>query len=137
MVQSEITPTGELLSVMENERKRWAQGTLAYGIVYRGLRIVLIIMSATVAAQANLEDSVLTGIIHWIPIFALAVAILTALDTWMKPRDKWRGFMSDRDGLDRFILELKSIRDPQEDQILAMNERFSDLRQRHREQNVI
>lgn len=50
--------TSALLDEMEKECKKWAEGTTFYGIVYRGVRIILIVTSATVAAEATLQNSV-------------------------------------------------------------------------------
>lgn len=55
----------------------------------------------------------------------------------MKPRDKWRGFMSDRDDLERLIIETKSLDESAtDDRIHVLNEKFYEIRTRHREQNV-
>jgi hypothetical protein len=71
--------------------------------VHISLRLVLIILSSTVAAQKNLVGSPIQAVVPWVPVLALAVAILTALDTWMKPGEKWKTH-------DRFDDEFKTIR---------------------------
>ncbi len=54
----------------------------------------------------------------------------------MKPRDKWRGFMEDRDSLDdlRLRVEARGPADP--GAVDTLREEFAALRKRHREKNV-
>lgn len=49
--------------------------------------MLLIVASAAVSAKDNLSGSPLGAVVLWVPIIALVVSIVTAIDTWMKPRD--------------------------------------------------
>jgi hypothetical protein len=119
-----------LIKEMGAERKKWARQTIVYGAVNVLTRLILIVASSVVAAQKNLKDCPVDFLIHWIPLIALAVTVITALDTWLKPRDKWRGFMNDRDDLSDLLLRAKA--DDQE----KITEEFKQIRQQHRNKNV-
>jgi hypothetical protein len=96
----------------------------------------LIIASGVVAAEKNLGDSAIAFIVKWIPALALLVTVFTSLDTWMKPRDKWRGFMEDRDDLNDLSIRLESSQDPNSAKTDEIRTEFRNLRARHREKNV-
>ena len=125
-----------LTAEMETEHRKWARGTKVYGTAYPVVRLLLIAVSAVVSAKDNLLGSPMTALVSWVPIMALLVAIVTAIDTWMKPRDKWRGFMRDRDELADLILRARSL--PADESALSDDIRraFADLRRRHHETNV-
>ncbi|MDV9170524.1 hypothetical protein R6V09_10310 [Streptomyces sp. W16] len=116
---------------MKVAKNQWRRGMVAYGITYYTTRVVLIVASAIVASGRNLADSPFHNLWYYVPALSLLVAIVTALDTWLKPQQKWQGFMESRDALaDLFVridggLPLDEAR-----------ERFFQLRQRHREVNV-
>ena len=126
-------PGDSLLDHVDSEYKNWSRGTRVYGALYVGIRTCLIFASALVATRDTLSSSVAPFLSRWVPILALAVTILTTVDTWMKPRDKWRGFMEDRDALDDLRLRVKSAVPQAEDGLRA---EFASLRKRHREKNV-
>lgn len=87
-----------LTTEMETDHREWARGTRVYGTAYPIVRLLLITVPAIVSAKDNLLGSPLSVLVSWVPIMALLVSIVTAIDTWMKPREKWRGFM--REALD-------------------------------------
>jgi hypothetical protein len=121
-----------LMDKMADERRKWGRSTWVYGAVYIGIRVVLIVSSAIVAADKNLN---ILWLLAAVPVLALVVTILTTIDTWMKPRDKWRGFMGDRDDLDDLIIRAQgSTQDNAAIEKVRID--FSALRQRHREKNV-
>ncbi len=95
----------------------------------------LIAASGLVAAKESLAQFPLTGVVAWIPVLAFAVTIVTSIDTWMRPRDKWRGFMQDRDELMHLIhkTEGRPLEGELRDTVLAA---LADLRRRHHEKNV-
>jgi len=121
-----------LLMSMEKELKKWKISTTVYGFLYVSARTTLIVFSAVVAAQNNLKGSVIGFAVGWVPLLALAVTIITALDTWQKPQVKWRGFMDDRDSLDSLVIR---GRDANESETKLLQE-FEEVRKRHREKNV-
>lgn len=121
-----------LVSSMEKELKKWEISTTGHGLLYVSTRIVLIVFSAIVAAQNNLKGSPMGFAVGWVPVLALAVTILTAIDTWQKPQLKWRGFMDDRDHLESLVIR---GRDGKENEDKLLKE-FEDVRKKHREKNV-
>ncbi|MFD3400077.1 DUF4231 domain-containing protein [Kribbella sp. NPDC058693] len=122
---------GLLEADMKSELAAWERATKVLGLTYRGLRVFLIIASAIVAAEASLRGSEFAWLAGWTPILALLVAILTAIDTWLKPQQKWRGVMESRDDLKDLLASAEGETDRRDIQI-----RFAALRKRHREANV-
>ena len=116
---------------LNNELKHWRWASRSYGVTYYTVRIILIIASAIVAASANLEGSVLSDLVRWVPALALLVAILTAIDTWLKPSQKWSGFLDSRDKLADLILR-KDDGEPAS----TVRAELLELRKEHRKANV-
>ncbi|EST36416.1 DUF4231 domain-containing protein [Streptomyces roseochromogenus] len=116
---------------LRRELRRWRVGTNAYGGTYYGLRIVLIATSAIVAADQNLGQAKGSWLLSWVPALSLIVAITTAIDTWLKPQQKWRGFMESRDALADLLVQAEGGLPAEE-----VRSRFLKLRQRHRERNI-
>ncbi len=125
-----------LMRDVQSELKKWSLNTRVYGALYVGIRTFLIIASVVVAGQDMLRASVAAFVTGWVPLLALAVSVLTALDTWMKPRDKWRGFMEDRDSLDDLRLRIEARGSTDAGAVDTLREEFATLRKRHREKNV-
>ncbi|GGZ71278.1 DUF4231 domain-containing protein [Streptomyces bluensis] len=127
--------TGQLTEVlareMDREMRRWRVATLNYGVTYYLSRILLIAATAVVAADQNLNGGHGSWLTKWVPALALVVAILTAIDTWLKPQQKWRGFMESRDAL--ADLRMQAEDGMATDQVRT---RFLKLRQQHRERNI-
>jgi hypothetical protein len=69
-----------------------------------------------------------------LPAIALSVAVAAGLDSWLKPRDKWKGFMRDSNDLDALFVEWAAARVKRN--ISNIHEQFKKLRDRHREDNV-
>ncbi|MEU6106002.1 hypothetical protein [Streptomyces flaveolus] len=116
---------------LRRELRRWRVGTYAYGGTYYGLRILLIAASAVVAADQNLGDAKGSWLMSWVPALSLLVAITAAVDTWLKPQQKWRGFMESRDSLADLLVQAEGGLPAEE-----VRARFLKLRQRHRERNI-
>src|SRR5215210_846646 len=77
------------------ELKSWKMQTKVYGAVNVFDRIFLIIGSAVVAADQTFLDSRGEFLLPWISVLAVCVTVVAAFDAWLKPREKWRGFMAD------------------------------------------
>ncbi|GGW48131.1 hypothetical protein GCM10010503_26490 [Streptomyces lucensis JCM 4490] len=120
-----------LAEEMARELRRWRVATVNYGVTYYLSRILLIVASAVVAADQNLGDSKSEWLIAWVPLLALAVAVLTAVDTWLKPQQKWRGFMESRDALADLVIQAGDGMTSRE-----VREKFLELRRQHRERNI-
>jgi hypothetical protein len=116
------------------ECNKWAVSTRVYGTAYVAIRLFLITFSAMVAAAKTLEFA---SIPRWAPVFALAVTIVTGIDTWLNPWKKWRGFMEDRDDLARLLDPIKRAQEAGDTGALsALGDKFAELQRRHREKNV-
>lgn len=122
---------GVLRTEMAREARRWQLATMSYGFTYYAGRITLIVASAVVAAEQTLGTGNGAWLAAWVPLLALFVAVVTALETWLKPLEKWRGFMESRDLLADLGIQVQAG--------LPLDEAraaFLDLRKRHREKNV-
>lgn len=120
-----------LVAEMRRELRRWRIATINYGITYYVSRAVLLVATAVVAAQESLQGGSAQWLIGVAPLLALAAAILTALDTWLKPQQKWRGFMESRDLLADLMVQFDMHAD-----IERARTEFGSLRARHRERNI-
>lgn len=116
---------------MNREIRRWRVATFNYGLAYYLSRILLILASAIVAADQNLSGGHGNWLITWVPALALIVAVMTAVDTWLKPQQKWRGFMESRDALVDLMIQADGGLPA--DQVRA---KLLKLRQQHRERNI-
>jgi hypothetical protein len=117
-----------LLDEMNRELTCWKRRTTQYGTAYYLSRIILIVASAVVAAGTRLAS-----ISSWVPTLALLVTILTSLDAWLKPRERWRGFMESRDELADLLIRAS---EEMEDRP-RLREEFRTLRRAHREKNLL
>ncbi len=120
-----------LLREMDREMRRWRTATFNYGVTYYLGRILLIVASAVVAADQNLGGGHGSWLIEWVPALALAVAVTTAVDTWLKPQQKWRGFMESRDALADLRIQAGGGMPADE-----VRKNFLELRRQHRERNI-
>ncbi|MGC9382737.1 hypothetical protein [Streptomyces sp. MH13] len=127
---AELLPEA-LSKEMDREMRRWRVGTFNYGLTYYLSRILLILASAVVAADQNLGGGHGSWLIRWVPALALIVAVMTAVDTWLKPQQKWHGFMESRDALADLMIQAEAGMPT--DQVRA---KFLKLRQQHRVRNI-
>ncbi|MBK6874162.1 MAG: hypothetical protein IPJ14_19200 [Kineosporiaceae bacterium] len=124
-------PDSFLAAELEREYKNWRTATRAYGFTYYFSRVSLIILTAVVAAKESLADSFAGGLTSSVPVLAVAAAILTAFDTWLKPQQKWRGFMQSRDRIADLRMKFEGGLD--RDQV---RRQFDSIRRAHKESNV-
>ncbi|MEJ2579070.1 MAG: hypothetical protein P8Z68_08230 [Kineosporiaceae bacterium] len=120
-----------LADLMRAQRRRWAAATKAYGAFYYVNRVTLLLASAIVAARDALSTGIGDFLVPWVPLLAVSVVVLIAVDMWLKPYQKWRGVMDSRDGLaDLLVRRAGGL--PME----RTRAEFLALRQRHRERNL-
>jgi hypothetical protein len=119
---------------METELRKWSVSTKIYGTLYPLTRLYLIVAAGVVAAGDTLSKSPFPDLTNWVPLLAVSVTIVTALDTWLRPRDKWRGFMRDRDDLATLVIRGNDAE--RGNGLEGLIESFADLRRRHRDDNV-
>jgi hypothetical protein len=125
-----------LIGEMQTERIKWARSTMLYGAISVIARLFLIIASSIVAVEKNLLGSHAGFLVTWVPVLALAVTVVTAIDTWLKPRDKWRGFMEDRDDLTDLLIHAQKIENADATFSDKLTDEFTKLRRRYRTKNV-
>jgi hypothetical protein len=123
--------SARLVDEMNRELRNWRIAAVSYGFTYYASRITLIVASAIVAAKENLSGGHGQWLVGWVPLLAVAVAIITALDTWLRPQQKWRGFMEARDSLTDLMIRMENGL-PVDDS----RKKFDALRKWHRERNV-
>jgi hypothetical protein len=128
--------SNSLIAEMQDERKKWARSTRIYGALNIAARLFLILASAIVAAEKNLLESYGGFLGRSVPLLAVAVTVVTAFDTWLKPRDKWRGFMEDRDNLSDLLIRAQLPENVEASFLDNLRNEFSRLRRRHRNKNV-
>ena len=124
-----------LTQEIQGERTKWARSTIVYGTTNVIIRLFLIFASGIVAAGKTLADSFEFSF-KWISVIAAAVAILTAIDSWLKPRDKWRGFLEDRDDLSDLLIRAQASQNDSTTPLDKLRNEFKELRHRHRNKNV-
>lgn len=125
-----------LFAEMTREHRKWAFSTKVYGTLYPAIRFYLIVASGLVAAKEPLTTTPLGELAQWMPVLAVSVPIVTALDTWLKPRDKWRGFMRDRDELGELMIRASGAEPEGAAALESLNAGLAELRRRHRDENV-
>jgi hypothetical protein len=125
-----------LIGEMQTERTKWARSTKLYGAINVIARLFLITASSIVAVEKNLLGSHAGFLVTWVPVLALAVTVVTSIDTWLKPRDKWRGFMEDRDDLTDLLIHAQKTENADATFTDKLAEEFTKLRRRHRTKNV-
>ena len=125
-----------LIVEMQTERRKWARSTMLYGAINVIARLFLIVASTIVAAEKNLLGSRAGFLVTLVPLLALGVTVVTAIDTWLKPRDKWRGFMEDRDDLTDVLIRAQKTENADPTFFDKLTDEFAKLRRRHRIKNV-
>jgi len=127
-------PLSESLpKAVEKTYHDWLNQTKFYGTVSSVLRVALIISTSLVAAQATLKWGPSERLFPWLSVL---VAITTAFDSWLKPRDKWRGFMSDRDDVNVLRLNLLATDPTDTAKLAGYLEEFHAILKRHTEKHV-
>jgi hypothetical protein len=71
----------------QNQRTGQCQIKLGHHV-----RVALIVSTAIVAAKETLKPFLAEGQALFFATLSILVAIRTALDAWLKPRGKWKGF---------------------------------------------
>lgn len=125
-----------LLAEMQKEHNKWARSTVFYGTTNVAIRLFLILASGLVAAEKSISTISMGFGTKVIPLLAIAVTVITAIDSWLKPRDKWRGFMEDRDDLADLVIRAQQSPANDIDSTDTLSDEFSKLRRRHRHKNV-
>jgi hypothetical protein len=113
--------------------KAWHTMSVVYATISILLRGSLIIASGLVAAKlgANkfLSETALA-------ILSIYVAAGTAIEAWLKPREKWKGFMTDCENAEDLFLRLQNDDGTDPKRIDDFRTEFQRILATHREKNV-
>jgi hypothetical protein len=125
----------DLREAVLNDYTSWKNQTIFYNVASDVFRVSLIILTSLVAARTTL-----TWLDHahplLFPLLAVITAVLTALDAWLKPREKWKGFMNDRYAAQLLLMLVKNTDPKDAAKIAAYVEELRKLEERHVEKNV-
>lgn len=119
---------------MEREHGVWKRATRFYAALSIVLRLIIILGSAIGASQEAFRSALSAHYSLLMPIIALSVAFAAALDSWLKPRDKWKGFMRDSTELDALFVEWAAAKVKGDSS--GIHAEFKRLRERHLNDNV-
>jgi hypothetical protein len=137
MTTTNLTGYEVLLRTATGTLRVWSRNTIVYGTLYPLMRICLIVASAIVAVRETLAGSPLEPLSSWIPLLALGVSIVTALDTWMKPQVRWQGYVRSRDDLSDLVLQMKMMgAEASADALEKLRERLNEIHRQHRQDYV-
>jgi hypothetical protein len=97
-----------------------------FGILYYGLRVTLIVLSACAASKG----------IYWLmnnaPILSLLVAIGTTIDTWLQPGVKYKGHYTYNDKFRALKADFSFIKRDDSDSLKTLNESWKSLDDEYR-----
>ena len=124
----------DLSAATEKEHKMWTGSARLYASLSLALRGSITMLGAAILAAKTLPSwKVIDDLV---PGLAITVGALTALEAWIRPAQKWKGFLGDRDDLDRIRILAKNTSPEDETQLSALLQQFTDLRARHVRYNV-
>jgi hypothetical protein len=121
----------DLLSIVPKYIVSWRRMSRVYAGFSIVLRGTLIIASAIVAAKLGhlLPDTAVL-------VLSIYVAAGTGLEAWLKPREKWKGFMTDGEKAEDLLMRLRNIPGPDAKQADEFRLEFQRILENHREKNV-
>jgi hypothetical protein len=97
----------DLKSIISKYIKAWGRMSRVYAFISVLLRGSLIIASSLVAARLGtgkfLGETTLAA-------FSIYVAAGTGIEAWLKPREKWKGFMTDCENAEDLLVRLEKCR---------------------------
>lgn len=119
MTNGSTTPYDHLLRDVSKHREQWQWYGRFYGILYPATRISLIVATSIVAAEDTLDGTPLQPLVQWVAVLALLVAIVTSLDTWMKPAVRWQASVKARDDFEQLQEAIEEATDKADTAALA------------------
>jgi hypothetical protein len=126
----------DVTKATEQDYKDWKRQAQFYGSVSSVVRPLLIICTALVAAEKTLVPYISGSPEVLFVALSIVVAIGTSLDAWLKPRDKWKGFLADRDAARILLMKARDAGPTDHAKVEALLEELRVLEQRHIEKNV-
>lgn len=124
----------DLTSTINSYTTSWLWMSRFYASISVVLRLALIVASAVLASKLfgvdwSKDDS--RG--AWLSVL---VGIGTAIDSWLKPREKWKGFMAVCERAQDLLMRLRNADPGDAVRIDQFREEFQRLLDTHRERNV-
>jgi hypothetical protein len=131
----------DLKAVIQRYVAAWKKMSWLYAFLSIFLRVTLIIASALVAIKVvNVKFYTDEGIrvidLSWLPLLSVYVAIATGLEAWLKPREKWKGFMADCESAEDLLMCLENTAASDPKQIDEFRLKFQRILSLHREKTV-
>jgi hypothetical protein len=115
--------------------KAWHYMGGVYAVISLVLRVTLIVGSALVAAKvATGTEKYLND--WWTATVSIYVAAGTALESWLKPREKWKGFMTDREKAEDLFMRLDNTDPSDLKRVEELRAELQRIIATHREKNV-
>ncbi len=132
------TPPGldSLETELADHRRSWDADARWLSWLHVATRVALIVASATVAARDQLAPA-LSALVPWVPVLALLVSIVTALDTWFKPATRAQSYLANRDDVADLQLRMKLRPATTADECLAFEAEWEQILRRHRDQTAL
>jgi hypothetical protein len=126
--------TDDLKDRIEGYIASWRTMSHLYAAVSVVLRLALIIASAVLASKLfGVDWSHDNSRGAWLSVL---VGIGTAIDSWLKPRDKWKGFMTVCEQAEDLLMRLRNSDAGDDAKIDQYREEFQKLLEIHRDKNV-
>jgi hypothetical protein len=123
----------DLKTIIPTYIRAWRRMSRVYAGISIVLRGTLIIASALVAAKLGsgriLGDTAAA-------ILSVYVAAGTGVEAWLKPREKWKGFMTDGEDAEDLLMRLENADTPTQNQVDEFRITFQRILATHREKNV-
>jgi hypothetical protein len=125
----------DVILAAEDEYSKWKSSARQYAALSLLLRPFLIASTSIIAAEKTL-GSYFTNTGPLFPLLSVCAAIGTGLEAWLKPREKWKGFLADRDKMDGVRIRARSI-DPNDTVgLYDCLKEIKELQARHVKDNV-
>jgi hypothetical protein len=112
---------------------KWRSMSRFYASISLLLSGTLIIASALVAAKLGTKS---TGFEVATSILSVYVAAGTGLVGWLKPREKWKGFMTDHENAQDLLMRIENSDASDLKQVEEFRVEFQRILATHREKNV-
>jgi hypothetical protein len=111
----------------------WGRMRGVYAVISIFLRGTLIVASALVAAHLG-SGKVLCAATA--AVLSIYVAAGTGIEAWLKPREKWKGFMTDCENAEDLLMRLENADTSTPKQADDFRIEFQRILSTHREKNV-
>jgi hypothetical protein len=123
----------DLKSTIPKYINAWRRMSRVYASISIILRGTLIVASSLVAAKLGIaklfSDTAFA-------VLSIYVAAGTGAEAWLKPREKWRGFMTDCENAEDLLMRLENADTSVPKAVDEIRTEFQRILATHREKNV-